>query len=172
MPYSIQCHPVTRAGLTNILVAVPYNGQLMHLGHATDQIDIQSRPYLLDVPGDRNGGSQGPPIEIQYLGQVYIISFTLSSFVGATVAYLQDWCQTVSGQVAQADVGQFVMSTKSVRLLLEAPSSTTNFVCCIPREPIRFGVGTKYTEFAFQFEAHRAPCGHASAGVIWNTTGS
>lgn len=168
--YSQQCHPVVATGLVNIQVAFPSEAAtLYHLGHATDQIDIQSRPYLIDVPGDRNGGPQGPPIEIQQIGQVYIISFVCSTVVLTTVNKLQSWWFATPGRVSQGEVGQFVMSTKYVRLLLQAPSSSTNFVCCVPREPIRFGIGTKYSEYAFQFEAHRAPCGHPNADVIWNT---
>ena len=59
MPPQIQV-----AGLAPIKV----DGEL--LGYTRNGADTTKEAYWLDVPGDENGGDDGPPIDVQYLGEI------------------------------------------------------------------------------------------------------
>lgn len=165
------CHPINVTGLTDIQVAVPYTGALQKLGHATDMVEQEARGFFHDVPGDRNGGPQGPPIEVQFLGEIYIVNFAMSSFSRTVADVLEARAiKTSSGVIQQAAVGSLVLAGKSVRLLLHnlADTDTINFWCAFVRQPWRMGRGTKFSELVLSFECHRPPCGHPKAGIIWD----
>lgn len=167
--YSPACHAPARTGLVDIKIAFPFTGTLVQLGHATDMIQYHKQPFYHDVPGDRNGGHQGPPIESQFLGEIIDISFSLSSFAAAGITLLEKrGLLTTVGTIPQDVIGDFVMTTTSMRLLLhtEATGDTRNFWCAIPRQPYQVAVGTKFSEWIFGFQCHRPPCGHAKANII------
>lgn len=169
--YSPTCHPQHFYGLCDIKVAVPFNGSLVALGTATDQINISRRLFYADIQGDRNGGHQGPPIETQDLGEIWTVNMSLSSFNKTAIALLQTRAvRATNGVVLQSEVGLMILKEKSIRLLLDFPSAsdTQNFWCAIVREPIQVGVGTKHSEWMLGFECHRPPCGHAKANIIWD----
>ena len=170
--YNPACHAPGRTGLVDIQVGIPFSAALATLGHATDVIDTQERAFYHDVPGDRNGGPQGPPIEIQYLGGIYVINFRLSSYNATTIALLRKRSINATlGVVLQSEIGDFMLTTNGIRLLLmtEAAGDVRNFWTCLVREPIQVGAGTKYSEWVFSFEAHRPPCGHAKAGILMDS---
>lgn len=158
-------------GLVTIQVAIPgiSGGAVTTLGHSDDMSDVSERAYFHNVPGDRNGGPQGPPIEIQYLGSIAIVTFTLSEWEATVVdALRRRSVNTALGTIIQADVGLFMLSTRGIRLIINSPSRPQNFPCCIVREPIGSGHGTKYEAYTFQFEAHKGPPGHAKENVLFD----
>lgn len=169
--YDPACHSPHATGLVDIKIASPFDGVLQQLGHATDIIDIANRPFYLDVPGDRNGGPQGPPINIQFLGRIVVVSFALSSYDVDVCDVVEKLAvENTSGLIEQSMIGQFVMESRAMRLLLHTldPDDTRNFWCAIPREPIRMGFGTKYNEKMFVFECHRPPCSSVADGILWD----
>lgn len=167
--YSLTCHPTVKTGAHDIYVASPFNGTLQPLGVSTDGVRYQNHPYYLDVHGDRHGGHQGPPIEKQYLGEIVIISFTLSSYTAATIELVRKRGMLASnGVVPQTAIGDFMMTTASMRLLLrtELEADVRNFWCAIPIQAHEVTEGTKFSEWGMAFECHRPPCGHPKAGIL------
>ena len=57
------------AGLALIKISFGGSGYL-ELGYTRNGADITHEGFFLDVPGDENGGDEGPPIEIQFLGEI------------------------------------------------------------------------------------------------------
>lgn len=170
--YSPACHAPAAIGLLDIKIAVPYNGSLTTLGHTEDQTQLQTRGYHVDVPGDRNGGHSGPPIEIQQIGEVMHCRLVLSSFnqTGINLA-LTRAVRTTNGVIAQSEVGQFLMTSKAMRLLLHASTdaNTKNFWCALLIDPFEVGAGTKYSSWVLPFQCHRPPCGHGKANILYDT---
>lgn len=171
--YTLTCETSYAVGCTQIQVGVPYTANLDDLGQCNDMIEIEERSFMHNVHGDRNGGPQGPPIEVQNLGAIHVVRFTLVQFDVTIVDKLRKRAQqSTAGTIAQADVGTFMLTTNAVRLTLNTPQTEDirNYWCAIVREPIRVGYGTKYSEWQFEFECHRAPCGHTlGANKLWDT---
>ena len=170
--YSPACHAPKKLGLIDVKVAIPFTGTLLQLGHFVDNVEIHERDYVHDVHGDRNGGHEGPPIESQILGRIVSVSGVMSSWNASNMAtYLNNGSFATPWTILQSEVGQFLLTTKSMRLLLHTTDAndTRNFWCAIAREPIRMGGGTMHTEYFVSWECHRAPCGHAKANILWDT---
>lgn len=161
--YSLTCHPVVKTGAHDIYIASPFSGSLVPLGIATDGVRYQNHPYYIDVHGDRNGGHQGPPIEKQYLGEIVIVSFTLSSYTKANVETVRRRGMiSTNGSIPQSSIGDFIMTGASMRLLLktELAGDVRNFWCAVPIQAHEVTEGTKFSEWSMAFECHRPPCGH------------
>lgn len=171
MVYAPPCYRPKSTGLIHIKVASPTTGTLLNLGEAYDMVDTEDRAFFHDVHSDRNGGPQGSPVEVQYLGAMIVINFTLSMFNQTTVELLhQRGVNVTPGTIAQNEIGQFMLQDKSVRLLLDTnnPLDVRNYPCCLVRDPIRVGSGTKFSQYVFSFTAYRGPCGHPKADVLWD----
>jgi hypothetical protein len=139
------------------------------LGISTDGVRYQNHPFYVDVHGDRNGGGQGPPIEKQYLGEIVIVSFTLSTFTPASIDVIRKrGILDSNGFTTQGLVGGFLLTNRSMRLCImpEVASDVRNFWCAVPVQAIEVTEGSKFSEWSFTFECHRPPCGHAWAGVL------
>lgn len=169
--YSLTCHPTYRVGAYDIWVASPFSSALVPLGISTDGVRYQNHPYYVDVFGDRNGGPQGPPIEKQYLGEIVIVSFTLSTFNEANVNLVRKrGMLSTNGTVPQDVVGDFILTTKSMRLCLKGETGVRNFWCAVPIQAHEITEGTKFSEWSMMFECHRPPCGHPYAQVMEDST--
>ena len=57
------------AGLATIKIAAAVGSPLYTLGYTQNGAFITTEGYTVNVPGDENGGDDGPPIEIQSLGE-------------------------------------------------------------------------------------------------------
>lgn len=173
MAYSPGCFDPIIVGEVDIKIATPSDGgTLTQLGTAYDMIQVQKQAFWHDVHSDRNGGPQGPPVEVQFLGEIAMVRFQLSNVNPTGYALLKKWgsATATAGTVLQSEVGALQLKTKGVRLLLEtaAAGDIRNFVCCLPRQPIELGIGTKYSQVSFGFTAYRAPCGHSKANIIYD----
>lgn len=167
--YSLACHPAYRTGTHRITVAAPYTSTLLELGISTDGVRYQNHPFYTEVHGDRNGGQQGPPIEKQYLGEIVIVSFTLSTFTAATIDVVRKRGILASnGYNTQDQIGGFMLTNRAMRLCIMPESATDvrNFWCAVPVQAIEVTEGSKFSEWAMTFECHRPPCGHAWGGVL------
>jgi hypothetical protein len=167
--YSLTCHPTYKTGAHDIYFASPFSGSLLALGVATDGVRYQNHPYYIDVHGDRNGGHQGPPIEKQYLGEIVIVSFSLTTFNSSNLETLRKrGMLATNGTVPQTAIGDFMLTAASMRLLLktELAADVRNFWCAVPIQAHEVTEGTKFSEWSLSFECHRPPCGHPKAGIL------
>jgi hypothetical protein len=157
------------AGKSQIMIAADNNfTSLIQLGWTRDRCDIAHEGYWLDVPGDERGGESGPPVEIQFLGEIARVRLELSKW---------DLTQRdiVRSRVRGATVGQpaatgtlMFAGTNYIRLLINpAVQDPINFPIAIPRGVIEQNRGSKWSLLVCEFECHMN-----SSGVLYNTATS
>jgi len=160
---------INKAGKSTVSIQL-VGGSLETLGNAEDQIDYTDQAFNHEVPGDAHGGPAGPPIDVQFMGRIQRIRCTLSKFDTAVAAKVE--ARKTGGaqkNVADADIGTLmIQSAKYMRVLVSNAGDARNYPICLVREAVEVGVGTKYSTFVCEFEAHR----NQSTGELWNTTAS
>lgn len=152
MPLQIQV-----TGLVEIQLELQV-GTIVTLGYSEDMIDIEENAFWHNVPGDQHGGPQGPPIDVQYLGQIDIIRAVMSTWDETYMDVLRTRrVNAVLGTVNINEVGQLMLQQNPTRVILNSPTRPLNYPTCIVREAISFPMGTKYSAATVIFEAHRTP---------------
>lgn len=174
------------AGKSDIYIGLPgQHSTLMKLGEQRDQTSISVDSVKHNVYGDSHGGPDGPPIEVQMLGQIATVRFMLSKWDHAVRAAMeQHGVFATEGAVADSEVGALLLADRSFRILIKNTRDNTpqggsfdpftrNFVCCVVSTPIEVGQGTKHSILTLDVQAHRAPAGHAKVGKLYDrdTTG-
>ncbi|MFO0940078.1 MAG: hypothetical protein U0930_04860 [Pirellulales bacterium] len=144
----------------------------MKLGELADELYIPLEQDQHPVPGDRNGGREGDPIEEQFLSQTARFELELSQFDPEVAAALQTagGLLTTPGTIPQNVIGALLRQNRSYRFAFRPIISTStrsrNFPCVMVRRAHILGGGTKFEMFRGEFSAHRAPPGH------WGGTGA
>lgn len=183
------------AGKSEIWIGYPENmtagtgvyTAMTKLGEQIDDTQLVVQSFYHDVPGDRHGGQQGPPIERQILGQIVRGSLNLSRFdPQARTRLHRNNAFATEGTVLDSEIGSLLLRDRAYRIVI-VPSRANlipvaipalqdagkdyfawNFPCVVLSGAIECGQGTKFSALRTQFEAHRAPEGHPKAGVIYN----
>lgn len=165
-------------GRVDIYVACPFSytigeatiaaGTPVKLGESADEIRLQHQIYKNPVPGDRNGGRSGDPIEEQYLGESASVSLELSRFdTGVAEALKQaGGLLTVPGKIPDTVMGALMRRDHSYRFTFKASVDSTrtkNFWCGIVEKAHILAGGTKFEMFQAEVNFHRAPPGHWSS---------
>ena len=141
-------------------------GTIETLGISEDMVEIEERAFWHNVPGDANGGPQGPPIEVQWLGATHLIRCVMSTWDETHLDTLrQRQVNTAFGVMAASEVGTLMLNQNALRIILDSPTRPLNYPTCIVREAIAFPMGTKYSAATVIFEAHRDP----AQGLLHNT---
>lgn len=179
------------AGKSSIYLGVPADrdvdgnyATMMKIGEQMNETQISVQHYTHEVPGDRYGGPQGPPIEMQMLGSVAQATFQLSRWNQGARRFLQKHnVYALDGTIAESEIGSLMLRDRAFRLLI-VPSKTNtipggidhaggdyfayNFPCAILSSPVEVGQGTKFSILQFSMTAHRAPDGHPNEGVLYD----
>lgn len=140
------------------------------LGYTINGVNISDELFAGDVHGDQNGGDEGPPIDIQYFGEIARIRMELSKWDF-------DVASKVEGRLASTAAGVIgtpgclflgdTLNTNYFRLIISPSKDTAfnrNFGAAIPRNAIEVNIGTKYSRFVIDWECH------ALSGILWDTT--
>jgi len=140
-------------------------GALETLGYTRQGAEVRNQGFYLDVPGDENGGDQGPPIDIQYLGEIARIRLEMTSWDEAVAAKLR--ARLASGTEGQPGTAGTLMfgGSKTIRVLIDPTSGEMNFPRCFIRGEWEINKGTRYSTFVVEFEAHKD-----ANGVLYNAT--
>lgn len=159
------------AGLVTIKVDVNQGAGIETLGYSVNGVDITEEPFWLDIPGDEKGGDQGPPIDIQYLGEVHRIRCEMSKYDISVANKLRGRLMTNSASPGVPDTsGSLFLGTanNSVRVILDAATASfdRNYLTALPRQPFEVNRGTRYSTLIVEFEAHTKIPG----ATLWNTT--
>jgi len=159
-------------GVCEILTGTGSAGALESMGYSINGVDVEEDEFLIDVPGDENGGDEGPPIDIQSLGQVHTLRFDLSKYDADVVAKL---LPSVRGGTAgtQPTMGSLLFAgSLGFRVVLKCVNATNNsrnYLNCVFRDsPKGHNLGTKWKKWSFMCKAYAATAG--TGGVIWNGT--
>lgn len=149
-----------------VLVKVDYGSGLTDLGWTANGVDVAHEVFTADVPGDQNGGEQGPPIDIQYFGEINRITLDLTKYdpdvLEAIRARLPGGTPGTPGTAGHL----FLAGTLFMRVVLSSTNRSRNFPCCIPRSALEINKGSRFSRARFQFEAHK----HPSTGYLDNAT--
>lgn len=156
-------------GKSDVKLQFAVGGGLSKLGESMDMIDIEERAFWHNVPGDRYGGPQGPPIDMQYLGTIYIVRMELSRWDPDVWDVLKKRrVQTTAGTIPLTDIGKLMFSTLNTRLLLHSTTRPLNFPAAFLRDPFQWPMGSKFSSLSLQFECHRCTDGTARDGILYN----
>jgi hypothetical protein len=147
------------------LVKVDAGTGLEIVGYTRNGADISERQFVIDVPGDENGGDEGPPIEIQDLGQIAHIRLEFTKWDPAVIDKIRARLKGgTAGSPAAAGTLVFAGS-KDFRLLVHTTTRPMNFPRVTFREPIEHNMGTKYAILTLEGTAYKD-----GNGVLWNAT--
>jgi len=141
------------------------------LGYTRTGAAIRGKAVFQDVPGDENGGEQGPPIDIQYLGETAVIRLELTKYDPAiaakALARLKDGTEGTTGVS-----GTLMFGSDKTSSLTLSPISGQAMV--FPRGLLRgdweLTRGTRYSTLAREFEAHKDGAGKLSQYVTVSQT--
>lgn len=144
------------AGVAGIHIDANQGSGLEFLGYSVNGVTISWDWYTMNVPGDQNGGDDGPPIDIQQFGEIARVRCEMSKFD------LSVWNKVLARVPTKTvglagTVGQLLLGTASstFRLLINPTlSQVHNFPVAIPRIPIDNNVGSKYSRPVVEFECH------------------
>jgi len=137
------------------------------LGYSINGVDVTEESYFSNVPGDQNGGDEGPPIAIQYFGETARVRMELSKWDTAVADKIRaKLSSSTAGAIATAGTLLDGSVANDFRLLIVPTSLPINFLFAIPREPIELNRGTKFARLVINWECH------AVSGVLYNTTTS
>lgn len=156
-------HSVQVAGPAEIKVGTGSTGALESLGYTAQGADVRNQGFFLDVPGDQNGGDQGPPIDVQYLGEIARIRLELTKWDDAIAAKIRT--RLLAGTEGTPGTAGTLMfgDSKTVRVLVNTTTGPMNFPRSFIRGEWEINKGTKFSRLVVEFEAHKD-----STGVLYN----
>ena len=139
------------------LATIKLDGEV--LGYTRNGADTTDEAYWLDVPGDENGGDDGPPIDIQYLGEISRVRLELTKWDETIANKLR--ARLKGAAAGQIDgVGTLVARlSKSFVLEIDSPALSRTYYRAIPRMPIEMNRGTKFSTLVCEFECHKGEDG-------------
>lgn len=140
---------------------------LEDLGYSINGVRIFEDVFTGDVPGDENGGDAGPPIDIQYFGQVDRIEIEMSKFDAAVIAKIAPRLKGGTAGTVGTPGTLFGAGSKFFRLLLTSTNFTRNYLAAVPRAPIEANWGTKFTSLRLMFD-----CYALGGTTLYNTSTS
>jgi hypothetical protein len=154
-------------GAAQVKVAIPgvASGALQELGYGEDGIEIVRTAFWANVHGDQNGGTEGPPIDVQFLGEIATIRMVLTKFditVATAVA-----CRTAAGTSGTPAAAGTLMfeESKAMRLLINTPNRPINFPRAFVRGTNEINKAVKFQKFILEWECHKD-----ANGVLFNAT--
>jgi hypothetical protein len=140
---------------------------LESLGYTEDGIQISKERFRLPVFGDQNGGTDGPPIDVQHLGGIWRVNATFTSWEASVADKLE---QGIAGGTAGSEgtVGTllFTEANKSFRLLIHTPIRPLNFLRAVV-EDFEINKGTKHSKLTISWACYKN-----ASNVFFNSTTS
>lgn len=135
------------------------------LGYTRQSAEIRSQAFFVDVPGDENGGDQGPPIDVQYLGEICRIRLELTKWDEAVADDVRS--RLLGGTEGQPGTpGTFMFQgAKTIRVLVHSTTGPMNFPRCFLRNEWEINKGAHYSTLVLEFEAHKD-----GSGVLYDDT--
>lgn len=147
------------------LVKVNTGSGIASLGYSANGVDITEHTHWNDIHGDQNGGDEGSPIDIQFLGQQHTIRVDLTSYDEAVLDTLRALGGTAGTPITPGTL--MFTESKAIRLIILTTSYPRNYPRAVVREAIDVNKGVKNSLPKLVFEAYKD-----GSGVLWNTTTS
>lgn len=140
---------------------------LESLGYSIDGVTIEEEMFHEDVPGDQNGGTSGPPIDVQYFGEIHRVRMELSSWDSSVADKIL--AKLYGGTAGVLGAAGSLMGAGGLyyRLLLLTTNLPRNYVRAFLRgQPVEINKGTKYSRLVLNWECHAS----GVSGTVYNTT--
>jgi hypothetical protein len=141
-------------GATQVFIGLTSGYSL--LGWSINGVEIIEDVFMGDIPSDQNGGDLGPPVDIQYFGQIDRVRIEMSTFDPNVLDAIQPRMNggtfgeiTVPGTLIGA--GGFGYGLAIVPYSGLRPR---RYFLAIPRQPVQRNKGTRYTRPIVEFECH------------------
>lgn len=149
-----------------IKIASPAGGSLEILGYTNNGVEITEEIYTGRVDGDQNGGEEGPPLDLQYFGEVHIVQMTLTKFDKAVLNKIRaSYAGATAGTPGTPGTLMF-QDEKAFRLLIASTNDPRNYTNVVFHRPKTLNVGTKHQRAIVVAECHK----HPTTGVLYNAT--
>lgn len=139
MPESIQVDGVA------ICKTCTTGGTLATLGRSKNGVHITEHLFTGEVHGDDNGGEEGPPIDVQYFGEIHVARLELTKYDETVI-------DTVRAGLAGGTAGTpgtsgtlYFQGAAYWRLLIHSTSRPRNYLRAIYKEPKEINKGTKFS---------------------------
>lgn len=167
------------AGLVTIQVDTGSSHALETLGYSINGVEIEENIFTLPVHGDEHGGDAGPPIDIQYLGQVDTVRMELSKWDEAVLDKIRSrlwnsgFTAPLAGQVLSADIGAlFFGGSKFFRLALDAANAgfDRDYIKVVFQEPISVNRGVKHSIVRLTATCYREPSPGAGSARVFDSS--
>jgi hypothetical protein len=146
-------------------VKVGFPTALEDLGYTRNGAETRQETYLQDVLGDENGGDDGPPIEIIYLGETARVRLEMTKYDMVVANLISARLSGGTPGVVPASGTMIFAGNKFQRVCLVCANEPVNFPRCVCREPVELNKGTKFSTLVLEFVAYMDPV----TRVLWNT---
>jgi hypothetical protein len=149
------------------LVKFGLTGDLKDLGYTRNGVDVTLEGYFVDIPGDQNGGDDGPPVDVQYLGEIARVRAELTKYDTAIALTIYErFPASAAGVPVNAAASSLLMANNQHReLQLNSTARTMTFGAAFPRSPVEINKGTKFSTLVCEFECHAH-----DLGVVYTIT--
>lgn len=140
---------------------------LEDVGFSVNGVTITAEAFFEDIKGDENGGDGGPPIEIQYFGEMHRVRIELNKWDSTVVGHLQRLKGGTAG--TPGAVGTLVFAgSKHFRLLLDnaAHAAPRNYLCAVLRDAQEINIGSRHSVYRLEFTCYKDPI----TGVLYNSS--
>ncbi len=148
---------VNVAGLVTVSVGMGA-AAAQTLGFTQNGITYTEEGFYTDVPGDENGGDEGPPVDVQFMGEIHRIRAELTKYDPSVAAKIAGKVAGAVNGVPAAAGTLFFAGVLYMRVVVVgANGHVRNYPFAIPRMPIELNVGTRFSRLVIEFEAHKVP---------------
>lgn len=155
------------AGPAIIKIAAPAAGTLDTLGYTRDGAQITEHVMTGDVPGDENGGDQGPPIDVQYFGEMHLIRCLLTKYDETIADKIRAGLAGGTAGTPGTSGSLYFQGTLAWRLLIHSTNFPRNYTRVVFQEPKEINKGTKFSSLMIVGRAYKD-----GSGVLFNATTS
>jgi len=158
-------------GLAAISVDTGIANAMEVLGYTRNGAEITLEDFWLDVPGDEHGGDDGPPIDVQELGEIARVRLELTKYDTLVADKIKARLLGGTAGVKQTSGKLVFANSYSYRLLVNSATQRPyNFLVAIPRMPWEENKGTKFSTLIFEFECHKTNADAEPANTLYNAS--
>jgi len=148
---------VNSEGLASIYVLANTTTGWEFLGYTQEGARLTDQAFWIDVHGDQYGGTEGPPIEIQFLGKITAVRLELTKYDSAVLEEIKIRLQDATGVSGNVGNLMFAGSNCIPLRIVYANGGIDNCPYTVFREPIEVNKGTKYSTAMLEGTAYLPP---------------
>ncbi len=155
------------AGLATIKVCTT-GGALATLGYSINGVDISEDILVEMVHGDERGGDGGPPIDIQYLGEVHTIRITMTKYDETVLNTIRAGMAGGTAGTPGTSGSLYFQASAYWRLLIHSVATPRNYLAAVFTDAKEVNLGTKHSKAVITAKCYSPAIGT----VIYNSTTS